>query len=189
MQNLISHIASIYSQHDSSIARLLNEVVNEIDPSNIIEAPNKTPACKHLANIDSTQSELADMILQHSGLLHWRAVAGGKVSGPIADEMAAVELIGPTGMIHSDRAKVGFYLQGPGVFYPPHWHPAEELYYIAHGNSWWSVDDNDLAERRAKEFIHHQSMQPHTMETRNQALLAMWAWTGDMSLDGYTLGS
>jgi hypothetical protein len=103
--------------------------------------------------------------------------------------MAFAELIGPDGMIYNDCLRVGIFLQGANVHYPSHAHPAQELYYLAQGKSGWAVDDLPLTARSIGEFIFHESMRPHRMQTYSEPMLAIWVWHGELSMTCYKMVS
>lgn len=185
MREILEAIAPLYEQHDSEIAKNLGSLVKASLDTPVTEAPYQVDACSILTEFKRGFSPLADLLLDSADLLQWRLVVSGKLPAKFTDNMAAVELIGPTGMVKNKKAKLGFFIQAPGLHYPSHWHPAEELYYVVQGRSGWAVDDQPLADKNGGDLIHHLSMQPHTMETYDEPLLAIWGWTGDLSTDGY----
>lgn len=78
------------------------------------------------------------------------------------------------------RAALGALLLGPGVDYPRHQHPADEVYLPMTGG-WWVHDvDDDLVHIPAGTLIHHTPGQPHGMRTGRTPLLALYLWTGDV---------
>ncbi len=185
MREILEAIAPLYDQHDSEIARDLGSLVRGSLDIAVTESPQQVDACFVLSEFQRGFSPLADLVLDKSDLLQWRLVVAGKLPAKFTDNMAAVELIGPTGMIKNDKARLGFFIQAPNLHYPSHWHPAEELYHVVQGRSGWAVDDLSLSDKNGGDFIHHLSMQPHTMETYDEPLLAIWGWTGELSADGY----
>ena len=49
----------------------------------------------------------------------------------------AIQLIGPEGMIRTDRVRLGIYWHAAHTFYPAHRHNATELYHILSGTGFW----------------------------------------------------
>ena len=103
-----------------------------------------------------------------------------------AGNHCSVGIIGPQGMITDERFKFGVYLQTPEAFYPAHRHKAEELYFVLSGNALWQKDDADFVPVASGDLIRHAPYQPHAMRTRDEPLLALWAWTGNLSNDTYS---
>ena len=131
-------------------------------------------------------------------------MAEKQVLGGIADKLAWVEksrvrpsdyvgnhqsvgIVGPQGMIADERFKFGVFLQTPETFYPAHRHAAEELYFLLSGNALWQKDDAPFRPVASGALVHHASYQPHAMRTRNEPLLALWASTGNLSSDTYSV--
>jgi hypothetical protein len=81
----------------------------------------------------------------------------------------------------SGRAALGALLLGPGVDYPRHQHPADEVY-LPLNDAWWVHDvDDDLVHTPGGTLIHHTPGQPHGMRTGRTPLLALYLWTGDVT--------
>ncbi len=115
--------------------------------------------------------------------LHWRTAGGGKVPA-----LAAAELIGPGGMLESDCCRAGLFFQPAGFFYSWHRHAAEEIHFPVCGKAQW------LAAGKKPQTIapmtaaaHHLPRQPHATRTTTEALLTVWAWTGDTAMETYEM--
>ena len=188
MEELFAALKELYAGHDSDMAKRLPKLIESVEKSDPLLEPAWLDTCELLTNIHDTGDDpLLTLVLKQAEHLHWRRAVNGKLPPALSSSLAAVEFIGPTGIYRSDEGKIGFYLQAPNVYYPSHWHPAEELYYILHGTSGWAVDDKELVEKTRQSFVHHKSMQPHTMESWAEPVLAIWAWHGDISVDGYRI--
>jgi hypothetical protein len=189
MQDLFNALKALYQTHDSEIAKSSIRTIEEAEVTDPMLKPQWDPLCNLVAGLKAEELTLSltSLVLKYMKELHWRKAVSGKLPAYYSDKMAAVELIGPTGMFHNSTGKLGFFLQAPGVYYPSHWHPAEELYYVLNGTSGWSVDDDPLTSCQPETWIHHRSLQPHTMETYQEPLLALWTWSGDLSIDGYEI--
>ncbi|GHU06179.1 hypothetical protein FACS1894205_7130 [Alphaproteobacteria bacterium] len=84
-------------------------------------------------------------------LLPWRFTYAPRSDYPdLENKMAWAEIVGPAAPIHSDRVGFGLTVISGGVFYPPHNHPATELYAVASGVSEWTL------EGRALRFGHEE---------------------------------
>jgi hypothetical protein len=76
------------------------------------------------------------------------------------------ELIGPTGMMLSERLACGLLLLGPETLYPSHRHEAEELYISLSGSADWHQSDRGWVRQPPGAVIHHASFEPHAMRSR-----------------------
>ena len=123
-----------------------------------------------------------------AGKLAWAETSRARPSGYVGNH-CSVGIIGPRGMITDERFKFGVYLQTPGTFYPAHRHEAEELYFLLSGNALWQKDDAGFEPVASGALIHHAPYQPHAMRTHDGPLLALWAWTGNLSSDTYSFVS
>lgn len=119
--------------------------------------------------------------------LSWRYPGFGKVPARIAERMAVVEIIGPSGMLIEQELRFGLLYLEQNSHYPKHQHAAEELYCVLSGTALWAVDDATPSPRHAGEFIHHKEHQPHQMQTTDESLLAMWVWSGDIDANSYAI--
>ncbi len=85
----------------------------------------------------------------------------------------------------SDRATLGVTLQAPGLDYPAHGHEAVEIYYILAGGADWQQGDGVWRRKVPGDFVLHEAHEPHAMRTRDEPLLAMFAWVSDLMSDVY----
>jgi hypothetical protein len=96
----------------------------------------------------------------------------------LEDNIAFAEIIGPEAPFVSERVCLGVTLIGPNTFYPPHRHPAIELYHVVTGEATWTA--NGVSLRNPPDtFILHQSQVVHAMRTHQQPLLAVYTWSGE----------
>lgn len=93
---------------------------------------------------------------------------------------AYTELLGPTGLVRSESVSAGLLVLDAHTFYPPHAHPAEEVYHLLSGTSEWQQGDGCAVVLEAGARIHHGSAEPHSMRTGADALVALYLWRGDL---------
>lgn len=94
-------------------------------------------------------------------------------------------LVGPGSLIPADAYYVGLYLQSPHADYPRHAHAAEEFYIVLSGSAEWEKGHDGYAIQPPGALIHHAPDQWHAMRTGDEPLLALWAWTGDLSDESF----
>lgn len=83
-------------------------------------------------------------------------------------------------LFKNDKVLVGLFLLGPNKFYPEHLHPACELWVILSGSARWKRGDELWKVKKPGDYFFHKSNESHAMETLDEPLLAIWAWTGDL---------
>lgn len=96
------------------------------------------------------------------------------------DRYGYVELVGPGRPIESADLLVGLLLLGPGMHYPDHAHPAEEIYHVVAGTAEWWREDEGWRRKGPGAVIHHVPMMRHAMRTADEPLLALYCWTGEV---------
>lgn len=150
--------------------------------------PARTSACDILDRLlIGTPSGLMRALEPCIGDLHWRAPGFGKLPPAFSVNLAVTELIGPDGLFPAENVRIGLLIQREGFQYPLHQHAAEEMYFVLQGTAKWALDDCPPIERAAGSFVHHQSHQPHGIETLQDPLCALWGWAGDVAGASYRL--
>jgi hypothetical protein len=132
-----------------------------------------------LAAGDNATDHLLAAIRSVAFHLPWRYSYARRSDAPgLQNNMAFAEIIGPAAPYVSERVCLGLTLIGPNTFYPPHWHPAIELYYVAAGEATWTA--NGLSRRNPPgTFILHGPKVIHAMQTHQEPLLAVYTWSGE----------
>ncbi len=74
---------------------------------------------------------------------------------------------------------LGLMLLAPDTHYPPHQHPADEVY-LPLTRADWLDPDGGYVPVPAGGLRHHRPWQPHAMRTGAHPLLAAYVWTGDV---------
>lgn len=122
-----------------------------------------------------------------AGTASWTQTASYLTDPPSAgflDQYAHATLLGhPDGAGSGPQANdvsLGLLLLGPDVLYPPHRHPADEVY-LALTEAAWMHNDGSYRPQPVGALVHHESWQPHGMRTVGRPLLAIYLWTGDVT--------
>jgi quercetin dioxygenase-like cupin family protein len=112
--------------------------------------------------------------------LPWRYSYEPRADVPSLEKrMAWAELVGPVAPFKSERVCLGLTAIGPDTLYPAHYHPAIETYLVLHGTARWTANAV-TREHPPGTFILHRENIVHSMQTGSEALLAAYAWTGDV---------
>jgi hypothetical protein len=169
------------------------EVVRRLDAQKLsaadfrAPAPRRLPACRHLPEaigeaVMVAEGVAAAIAAVEDGLA-WQQNPNysDEVMGQpgYMDNYAHAELIGPTGAVAGDDFLLGLFILGPHLHYPPHRHPAPELYWLLSGGSLWWREGDDWRQRPADATIWHAPMVAHATRTGDGPLLAVYAWTRD----------
>ena len=96
-----------------------------------------------------------------------------------------IELLGPDGLVRSDKVRLGLYGMTPNSEYGLRTHPAEELYIMLAGDSDWKRGNEPYKTHHPGEQSYHPSMMPHASRTRKEAFFSVYAWYGDISTENY----
>ena len=115
-----------------------------------------------------------------AGRLPWRYGYAPRADAPdLGQRMAWAEIVGPAAPIRSDRVGFGLTFIGRDTFYPPHRHPAVELYGVVSGTALWTLE-GETRHRPPGAFVLHRENAEHAMRTAAEPLLAIYSWTGDI---------
>jgi mannose-6-phosphate isomerase-like protein (cupin superfamily) len=88
------------------------------------------------------------------------------------------EFLGPHAPVRCARLSCGLLLLGPGIHYPGHRHPAEEIYVPLAGTAEWQRGREPWTVRLPGAAILHESGEIHAMRTGTEPLLALYLWRG-----------
>lgn len=83
-------------------------------------------------------------------------------------------------LFHCEDVLVGLFLLGPHNLYPEHKHPAAEMWVVLSGKAKWKRGHEKWVTREPGEYFIHTPNESHAMQTFDEPLLAIWAWTGDL---------
>ena len=137
---------------------------------------------RHLAVALAGRDPLARALARLLPGLAWRRTYEGACGlGDFLEGYGYAELVGPQGPVRAPGLRLGVLLLGPGVLYPLHSHPAEELYLAVSGTAAWSRGRGPFVPRPPGSLIHHRPLEPHAMRAGEEPMLAVWAWTGDIA--------
>ena len=119
--------------------------------------------------------------------LHWRVPQTSNDPEYIKHSFSKVhvELLGPGGLMKSERVRLGLYGMLPNAEYGIRTHPAEEVFVMLAGEADWKRGDEDYIPHGPGTRSHHPSMMPHAQRTRNKAFMSVYVWAGDISTENY----
>ncbi|NNE80695.1 MAG: hypothetical protein HKN18_10540 [Silicimonas sp.] len=96
-----------------------------------------------------------------------------------------VELLGPGGLVHSSKVRLGLYGMLPEHEYGLRTHPAEEVFVMLAGQVFWRRGDNPYVAEGPGGRSYHPSMLPHSNKTGELAFMSVYVWQGDIDTGKY----
>lgn len=168
------------------VARRIGEGLR-IDAAQAPRAPNRLPVCNHIAGAlrraSAEGGAVADLATAFAAIepqLKWERRWTAKPEDvPFYDGHANATIIGPDGLEQRDDIWIGVSLLAPGVRYPDHHHPPQEIY-IALSPGEWFQDGQGWCEPGIGRFVYNTSGVVHAMRSGPYPLLAIWSlWVTD----------
>ena len=136
--------------------------------------PQRLPVCEHIpAATALTRPDLADAFRALEPELTWRTRAMTNAGPGFAEGHASARILEPTGLEQRGGLVSGFSLVAPGVTYPEHDHPPEEIYLVLSGGEWWKQGGAWHAPG-AGGIVHNPPGIRHAMRGTSVPLLAIW---------------
>jgi len=149
-------------------------------------APETVPVCDMLPEIlfyaslePPPMARLAASVASLAPRLAWRPRPGAEKEGAaFLAGHANAYVVGPGGLEPRDDVFVGISLMAPGLRYPDHDHPPEEVYISLAGGE-WKKGDEDWQAPGIGGLVHNPPGIVHAMRTKDEPLLAIWClWAG-----------
>jgi hypothetical protein len=173
----------------------VNEVLARLEAQDLGPAAftspeaRRLPACRHLPQAVGAALELDSNLAAHlaevEDRLHWKQnpnYSDARMGQPgYMANYAYAELIGPSGFFAGEDFLLGLMVLGPHLHYLDHRHAAPELYWLLTGPSLWRRGSGDFVQHPAGETTWHDPFVVHATRTGDEPLLAVWAWTRDVS--------
>lgn len=145
-----------------------------------LPAPRRLPACQHLAPAIATAmrgpADLAGLAKALGALapaLHWRS--RDSEDRDFARGHANATVLGPQdeALERRDDVRIGVSVMAPGVTYPDHAHPPEEVYLALSAGAWRQLD-NPWHEPGPGGIVHNPPGILHAMRSGAGPFLAIW---------------
>lgn len=118
-----------------------------------------------------------DAILGASPACHWRdTYKGTDIGSQFRDRFGCYCIIGDNGPFIAETLRLFIVYMPPGLDYPWHHHPAEEIYLVLSGSGLFKRDGHPDASLFPGQTVFHESNQPHALETGDAPILCLVAW-------------
>jgi quercetin dioxygenase-like cupin family protein len=135
---------------------------------------------------------LGSAIARAAHLFHWRQnpnYTAANMGAAFMTGYGYVEFAGPKdALFHAPSIRVGLLLLAPHLHYPPHAHPAEEIYHPLADSGLWRRGQEDWRKVPAGRAIHHPPMTVHETKAAGTTLLALYCWRGNTVTEAQLTG-
>ncbi|MFN4142468.1 dimethylsulfonioproprionate lyase family protein [Aestuariivirga sp.] len=161
--------------------RVFERLAARTGVSGAVEA-GRLPVCHHhldaayagMAALPSPMPELASAFAAVEARLRWTKRKGvSPQDQPFESGHANTTLIGRGGIEERDDVWVGATVMAPGITYPDHHHPPEEIYLAFTPGEWWNAE-MDWKEPGPGGVIYNPPGILHAMRSGGSPFLAMW---------------
>lgn len=143
------------------------------EPAQVLP-PQRLPVCRLLgAACAEMRPDLAAAFQALEPHLSWRTRAMTNGAPGFAEGHASARVLDPTGLEQRGGLVAGFSLVAPGVTYPEHNHPPEEIYLVLSGGEWWQTGGAWHAPGPGG-IVHNPPGIGHAMRGTSVPLLAIW---------------
>ena len=164
--------------------RKVSAALDRVDAQRLDVQPTPHPLVRFLpAALALTRThapEVASVLEPIAERLPWRYGYEPRPDAPgLESAMGWAELVGPEAPFGSGEVCFGLTVIGPRSYYPPHHHPAIELYYVLVGHADWTAGERTATQPPGATILH-QANSVHAMRTGEEPLLAIYSWTGDV---------
>lgn len=166
---------------DGPVRRAYGRVISALPESAGMDATRSTrhPACAHLddcyRNLEAADvpvRQLGAAFMSIAPALPW-ARSHRASAAPLAETYAGALIVGPGGAVESDQLQIGVSLMAPGITFPDHQHPPEEVY-IALSPGEWRQNADPWVEPGIGGLIYNPPNIVHAMRSGEAPFLAIW---------------
>jgi len=114
---------------------------------------------------------------------HWRETyANTNIGSDFLDRFGCYCAIGEGGQWTSKKMAGFVVTMPPGLYYPWHHHPAEEMYLVLAGEAVFHRDGAAAENLCEGEAVFHSSNQPHAMQTFDHPVMAYVTWRNHLGI-------
>ncbi|MFO1027876.1 MAG: dimethylsulfonioproprionate lyase family protein [Acetobacteraceae bacterium] len=136
--------------------------------------PQRLEVCRYLAAARAEmRPDLAAAFEALEPSLAWRTRTMSNASPGFAEGHASARVLDQTGLEQRGGLVSGFSLVAPGITYPEHNHPPEEIYLVLSAGEWWQAGRGWHAYGPG-EIVHNPPNIRHAMRGTAVPLLAIW---------------
>lgn len=172
------------SEAANELAQVL-AIFDSLTTERVVPQPQPCPGYRYLAEaLHKTDSPIAAPFGQLAEWLRWIQNSNYTSDPKMAsfvENYGYTDIIGPRGIIPSNSIASGFMILGPNQLYPPHHHPAIEVYVAVSGHARWQRGEEEWRLLPPGSFIFHPSGVPHATQTLDEPLFALYVWRNHLN--------
>jgi len=186
--------ANDVAEDDGAVLRRLRSAVGRLLPRPVLAVSRHSALDRWLDHAvelaSSPTASLAQSIQGCAPFLHWNLAYPDEKATPLMKRFwpnytyCALAVpdgsVPPPGPFQSEEMALFLVLQGAGVVYPRHQHPATEVYGVVAGTGRWLRGDEGYTARPPGEIFVHAPNVPHATTTTGEPTLSWAAWLGDI---------
>ena len=168
---------------DETILRLAEPLLNHsLDRIEIPEKPHPAASC--LSEIQALLTPAAHLLFQKlvaaSPTLAWQNsyTTNDGFGQEYLEKSAWCDVVGPEGIYLSNEYRIGFAYWRKGLFYPPHSHEPEEVYWVLGGTGLFTKGDAPARQKGPGSIVHHEPYTWHSIDMRKSSVLVFFFWRG-----------
>ena len=181
--------STVAQAHSFSVCNLLGAVVDELAPGaprDIDSSPRDNISAARGTSARTAPASATSSVVAHAQSLlaltnriaWWQRPDAVKVGEPFMNGHANATIIGPGGLEERHDVWVGVSLLAPGIDYPVHHHPPEEVYLVL-SEGHWNQDNGPWHQPGIGGVVHNPPHILHAMRSGEKPLLATWClWIG-----------
>jgi quercetin dioxygenase-like cupin family protein len=176
-QHLLDQMRTVYTAHPetSAFASFPQDVVRQtVTP---FHAPCAEVFAQDTTLTSTDYPMLQNAIVAAGPIAQWRETyKGTDIGDTFMRQFGCYCIIGEGGPYQSQSFRAYMVYMPPGLFYPRHHHPAEEMYFVVSGSAKFQREGSADEVLIEGQTAFHASNQPHAMETLNEAVLCLVFW-------------
>lgn len=186
---LVCEHAAVHGGDSAGGYRHLLETVDWAAPTRA-PRPEKAPAVDRWFEAacglggDNPLGELGRVALAHAEDLEWISYYPEHADDPrmsvFRKGYAIARLVSPDGPLVAEDAALVLTLQAPDCFYPQHVHKQKEVYGVIGGTADWQWGGGPWKPQPPGTYIYHPSGVRHAMRTREEPMLCLACWLGQL---------
>ena len=171
--------------------RDLEELLNSgnVETDAVPTVSSDLPVLRHwqtaAARADAIDAELGGALSALSSHFKWRQNPNYVRDPPsevFLDGYGYAVIAGSGGLMPAKIA-LGVLILAPGILYPAHAHPAEEVYLVLDQTSRWWREGEGWQEGLPGALIHHPPNLAHAMQAGSMPLCAVYLWRGAIEVN------
>ncbi len=183
--NLLNAMADFARAQGNDVVHRLAEPLLKGGLERIHVPPKDHPAVPYLPELEKAlwpeARDLFKALMAASPSLAWQITykLEDGFGQDYLDRYAWCDIIGPEGIYLSNEYRIGFGFWREGLFYPPHSHGPEEIYWVLSGTGLFKSGDAEPVSKGPGSIVHHEPWVWHSIDMSQSSVLVFFLWKGE----------